>query len=429
MTFRVSVAFHGVKIIETDEKYNKKMQLSPYILAGWLLDGEAGPIRENMILETRGHHIVAIRSGTLKDLGRGNVLDLSDCTLLPGLVDGHVHLFMSGSVDPSVRERQLSASYGEAGPMIRKHLAASLRHGIVALRDGGDCRSHALRYKRERRSGNEETPEMKAAGKAWHAPGRYGRLVGRPPYKKHSLAQSVAKGQKGADHVKIVQSGLNSLVDFGKETVSQFPLEGLKKAVLCAHKKGLKVMIHANGKTPVREAIESGCDSLEHGFFMGTENLRRLAEDQIPWVPTVFTMEAYARTLPQGSAESDGARRNLDHQLDQIRQAKDLGVRIIVGTDAGSMGVHHGEAVREEMRLLLAAGLSIGEAVRSATSAGAAVLGLGRRAGCLVPGSPATFLAVRAKPEGLLDALETPQEIYVKGVPVLLPGSERRREG
>jgi imidazolonepropionase-like amidohydrolase len=162
---------------------------------------------------------------------------------------------------------------------------------------------------------------------------------------------------------------------------------------------------------------------------MGTENLKRLAEDQIPWVPTVFTMEAYARTLPQGSAESDGARRNLDHQLDQIRQAKDLGVRIIVGTDAGSMGVHHGEAVREEMRLLLAAGLGLGEAVRSATSAGAAVLGLGRRAGCLVPGSPATFLAVRAKPEGLLDALETPQEIYVKGVPVLLPGSERRREG
>jgi imidazolonepropionase-like amidohydrolase len=428
MTFQVSVAFDWPKIIEKEEKYNKKVQLSPYILAGWLLDGTTGPIRKKAIVKTRDRHIVEIRSATAKDLAREDLLDLSNYTLLPGLVDCHVHLSMSGSADPSVRESQLSASFRDAKQMICKHLSMSMLHGVVALRDAGDCRSHALRYKREFWSGNEETPEVKAAGKAWHAPGRYGRLVGRPPYRNCSLARSIAAGQKHVDHVKIVNSGLNSLLDFGKETSPQFNVGDLKKAVRCAHKKGLKVMIHANGRNPVRDAIESGCDSIEHGFFMGTENLKRLADEQITWVPTAFTMEAYARTLHKGSRESQVAKKNLDHQLDQIRQAKRLGVRMALGTDAGSLGVHHGEAVCEEIRLLLVAGLGLGEAVQCATSVGAALLGLEDRAGCLVPGSPATFLAVRAKPERLLETLGSPERVYFKGISVSSLGSEWRRE-
>jgi len=411
-----------------NEKCNKKMQLSPYILAGWLLDGKASPIREKMILETKNQGIAEVRSATPEDFARGDLLDLSNCTLLPGLVDSHVHLFMSGNADPSLRERQLSASFSDAKQMICKHLSMSMRCGVVALRDGGDCRGHALRCKRELRTEKKEMPEVKAAGHAWRAPGRYGRLVGRPPYGNCSLAQSIARGQKRADHVKIVNSGLNSLLNFGKETSPQFRLEDLKRAVLSAHKKGLKVMVHANGRNPVRDAIESGCDSIEHGFFMGIENLKRLADEQITWVPTAFTMKAYARTLLKGSAESDGAKRNLDHQLDQVRQAKDFGVRIAVGTDAGSLGVHHGEAFCEETRLLLVAGFGLGQAVQSATSIGAALLGIDDRVGCLMPGSPATFLAVRTNPERLLKALGTPEAVFLNGVPVPALDSESRRE-
>jgi imidazolonepropionase-like amidohydrolase len=403
------------------------MQLSPYILAGWLLDGEAGPIRRKMLLEIENRRIAGIRRATAKDLERSDFLDLSDCTILPGLVDCHVHLCMSGSSDPSARERQLGASFREAEQTIRGHLVSSLRRGVVALRDGGDHGGHALQYRRRFLARNEEAPEVKAAGKAWHAPARYGRLVGRTPYRNRSLAQSIARGRKKADHVKIVNSGLNSLVDFGKETSPQFSPGDLKRAVSCAHEKGLKVMIHANGRNPVRDAIASGCDSVEHGFFMGEENLKRLAEKQIIWVPTVFTMEAYAGNLPKGRRESDGARKNLDHQLDQIRRAKDFGVRLAVGTDAGSLGVHHGEAVREEIRLLLAAGLDLGEAVRCATSAGAALLGLEDRAGCLKPGSPATFLAVRTEPERLLDALGSPEGVVFNGIPVSSLSSWGRR--
>jgi imidazolonepropionase-like amidohydrolase len=429
MTFAVSVAFAWPKIIEIEEKYNKKMQVFPYILAGWLLDGAAGRIRERVILETENHRIVRIRRAVEKDLARKDLLSLSDCTLLPGLVDCHVHLTLSGSDDQSVRERQLSVSFGDAKQMIRRHLALNLHHGVTAVRDGGDYGGHALRYKRRGLNEEDEAPEMKAAGKAWHAPGRYGRLVGRTPYKNRSLDQSVLKGQMQADHVKIVNSGLNSLVDFGKETFPQFKLEDLEKAVSRAHQKGLKAMVHANGRQPVKEAIESGCDSIEHGFFMGTENLKRLADKQIIWVPTAFTMEAYARTLPKSSRASEVARKNLDHQLEQIRQARELGVRIAVGTDAGSPGVHHGAAVAEEMRLFHKAGLDLGQAVQCACSTGAALLGLEDRAGCLMPGSPATFVAVRAEPEKLLETLESPERVWFKGIPMMGSSSGWESEG
>jgi len=410
------------------EKYNKKMQLSLYILAGWLLDGSAGPVRKRVLLEIKDQRIAAIRRAMEKRFTRGDVLDFADYTLLPGLVDCHVHLSMSGSGDPIVRERQQRAPFRDAKQMIQKHLAMNLFHGVMALRDGGDHGGHALRYKRESLHKNEEAPEVKASGKAWHAPGRYGRLVGRTPYKNSSLAKSIGRGREHADHVKIVNSGLNSLVDFGKETSPQFGLDDLRKAVLWAHRRGLKVMVHANGRNPVRDAIESGCDSVEHGFFMGRENLKRLAEKQITWVPTAFTMQAYARTLPKGSRESDVARKTLDHQLGQIRQAKDFGVRMAVGTDAGSLGVHHGEAVREEIRLFHVAGLDLGEAIQCATSVGAALLGLEDRAGCLMPGSPATFLALRSAPERLLEVLGSPEKVYFKGIPMPLSHSAWRRE-
>jgi imidazolonepropionase-like amidohydrolase len=404
------------------------MQLSPYILAGWLLDGSAGRVQRKILLEIKNGRIAVIRRATEKDLAGGDLLDLSEHTLLPGLVDCHVHLSMSGSSDPSVRKGQLSASFSSAKEMISKHVASNLCHGVVALRDGGDYGSHVLRYKREFLHENKGTPDLKAAGKAWHAPGRYGRLVGRTPYRNCSLAQSILRGQKPIDHVKIVNSGLNSLVDFGKETTPQFSLGDLRKTVLCARRRGLKVMVHANGRKPVRDAIDSGCDSIEHGFFMGRENLERLAEKQITWVPTAFTMEAYARTFGKASRENDVARKNLDHQLDQIRQAKDFGVRMAIGTDAGSLGVHHGEAVREEIRLFLVAGLGLGEAVQCATSMGAALLGLEDRAGRLMPGSPATFLAVKAEPERLLETLGSPERVYVKGIPIPSLHSEWRRE-
>ncbi|MBW1806343.1 MAG: hypothetical protein JRJ06_08270, partial [Deltaproteobacteria bacterium] len=137
---------------------------------------------------------------------------------------------------------------------------------------------HILRYMKEYPAHGESPVIIRIAGRAWHAPGRYGRLIGRFPEHGESLSQSILRDHKGIDYIKIVQSGLNSLTRFGMESSPQFDQEEL-------------VMVHANGRLPVRSAIEAGCNSIEHGFFMGDENLAMMAEKRIVWVPTVFTRE------------------------------------------------------------------------------------------------------------------------------------------
>ncbi len=394
----------------------EEMSASQLIRVGWLLDGTGGPILRDVLLEIDGGLITAIR-----DAGDGRpssrlVADFSNCTLLPGLVDSHCHLFMSGSADPQVRKMQLRADFETMREVIARHIRQQLGHGVVAVRDGGDYGGYALHYKQEALSSDKATPlKLMVAGRAWRAPRRYGRLIGRSPKKGLSLAQSILDDHEGMDQIKIVNSGLNSLLTYATETPPQFAVGELKEAVAVAGRLGLKTMIHANGRQAVRAAIEAGCRSIEHGFFMGTENLERLAERGVVWVPTAYTMKAYAETLSPGLRESEIAERNFDHQIAQLSKALGCGVSIAIGTDAGSLGVHHGEAMGREIEALLSAGCSLEKAIQCATWNGAALLGIERELGRLAPGMPATFVVARGAPQQLPGSLRSPQEVWVRG--------------
>ena len=162
------------------------------------------------------------------------------------------------------------------------------------------------------------------------------------------------------------------------------------------------------------------------------DNLKRMADKQIFWVPTAMTMKAYRDTferrrinpetrnhfqnssLPQINKMTRVASQNLEHQLEQIRQAKELGVTIVLGTDAGSIGVHHGKSVQEEVRLLVTAGLSVAEAIQCATLNGARLLDLNDQ-GVIAKGAVATFMAVRGSPQDLPDSLDRIVSLYIKG--------------
>ncbi|MBN1106460.1 MAG: amidohydrolase family protein, partial [Deltaproteobacteria bacterium] len=207
----------------------------------------------------------------------------------------------------------------------------------------------------------------------------------------------------------------NSLRFFGRETAPQFSPEELRGAVQAGHSMGLKVMVHANGKVPVGLAVEAGCDSIEHGYFMGKDNLRRMAERGITWVPTLFAMESLSKGCSPGRPEREIAERTLDHQLELVRTGRDRGVSMAAGTDAGSPGVDHGLAIVEEMRLLLLAGLSLEEAVRCASAGGANLLGLEDGGGVVIPGGPATFVATRGSPADLPQSLREPEAVFVGG--------------
>jgi imidazolonepropionase-like amidohydrolase len=385
------------------------------ILAGWIIDGTGARVLKDVALEISDGSILAVRKASPVDRVETEMTDHSQCTLLPGLVDSHVHLFMSGTENPGLRKHQCQAAYSETKNMIKGHIQQHLASGVLAVRDGGDHGGYTLRYKRNRFNGEVSPVNLMVAGKAWHAPFRYGRLLGRTPIHGHSLALSISRTWKGVDHVKIINSGLNSLSSFGKETLPQFVPADLAEAAERVHGLGLKLMVHANGVVPVRMAIEAGCDSIEHGFFMGRENLSRLAEKAIFWVPTAFTMGAYARMSDQGSMESEVARRNLEHQLEQLRVAEEYGVRIALGTDAGSVGVNHGKAVMEEMKVFISAGLSLEKTIQCASSRGAELLNLRNELGTLAPGQPASFLVVQGGPDRLPESLHDLRDVYVKG--------------
>ena len=387
---------------------------SKRIQAGWLIDGSGGKIQENVRLSIQDGLIAAVAAS---DPGRAEPaldLDLTGCTLLPCLVDSHVHLFMSGTSDLKIRACQLDAPFSEIKIVISRHIADQLLSGVTAVRDGGDRHAHALRYRDECLDTDKTPFQLQAAGRAWHRPGRYGRLIGREPA-AGLLAEAIAAESAKIDHVKIVNSGLNSLVKFGHQTPPQFTLAEMRAAVRAARFKDLSVMVHANGKIPVEIAVSAGCRSIEHGFFMGKENLKQMAEKDIFWIPTAATMKAYCDHWKRVGENPDVARRNLEHQMEQIAAARELGVPIAVGTDAGSIGVQHGRGIVEELNILKQAGLPIQEAIRCATANGARLLNL-PDPHVLTPGRPASFVVVDGQPDGLPHSLLSIKSICIRGV-------------
>ena len=140
-----------------------------------------------------------------------------------------------------------------------------------------------------------------------------------------------------------------------------------------------------------------------------------MADQQVFWVPTLAPMAALARLGRLAPEQTDVARRTLEHQLEQIAGARQAGIRIALGTDAGSLGVDHGIAVRQELALFIEAGMSLPQAVQCATVHTAMLLGLADR-GSLLPGCSADLIVVRGNPEHLPASLANIQGLCIQGV-------------
>jgi imidazolonepropionase-like amidohydrolase len=317
-------------------------------------------------------------------------------------VDSHVHLCLSGTRDKTVRQFQLNAPYAALEPAMRTHLNSYLLQGILGIRDGGDYGAHCLRFRMNDQSSFSSKVILRSAGRAWHAPGRYGRLLGRSPGGGISLGEALSRCAEPCDHLKIINSGTVSLKELGSPGKPQFGIDEIKYAVGIAHSRGLKVMVHANGEIPTSAAIEAGCDTIEHGFFAGKGNLERMAERQIFWIPTLFAMEALSMEQAQGSKEKEIALQSLKHQMEQVALANELGVPMALGSDSGSIGVDHGTSLGEEMRLFMEAGVAPEKIIHFAASNGARVLGVETYMGTLRSGMPSNILALPGSPSEII---------------------------
>jgi imidazolonepropionase-like amidohydrolase len=238
--------------------------------------------------------------------------------------------------------------------------------------------------------------------------------------------------QAGSDFIKICYSGN---IENRRAQNPWLSYQELRRIV--QNKGEKKAVVVANSRQQVAEALEAGCDAIEQGYAMGEANLRKMADRDVLWIPSVLRVKNALDTAGSGgevgcrfstryvtpktsaSGEEPFWKNILAEQLNQLRLAKKLGVTTAAGTGAGSAGILHGESMVEEMKLFITAGYSLEETIRCASENGARFFGM-ENLGTLAVGKRATFLITRGTVQQLPRKLSYLEGIYVDGVPSAL---------
>ena len=256
----------------------------------------------------------------------------------------HAHIFMDGADFKRARERHRS---GPDTGSIRAHLAACRERGITYCRDGGDALGVSLRA---RELAGEYGIRYVTPAFAIHRAGRYGAIVGRGYASIGEYRALVAQAKAlGADFIKLMFSGILDFSEYGKISCPPLPAEEIRELVHIAHGEGFAVMAHVNGAQAIRAALEAGTDSIEHGYYMDRECLILLAETGAVWVPTLAAIAPFAG---RPGCRREVVERLLLEQGDALKRAAEMGALIASGSDAGAVGVPHGEGLEAERRLL-----------------------------------------------------------------------------
>ncbi len=348
-------------------------------------------------------------------------LGAEDATLLPGLIDAHVHLAITNT-DPATRELPPALL---ALRMVRNG-HAQLRAGVTTVRDLGAPDGLDGQLRRAFAEGLATGPRLHLAGRPLVAPGGHAAFMGRPVASADDARRAVAEAvAAGVDWVKLMATaGLSTAGAEASE--QQLPDAVLQAAVSEAHAAGLPVAAHAVAGPGVRAAILAGVDSLEHGYALDADDVAAMHDRGTVYVPTRTVVRQVAEAFeiegsrPPARARAAAKRADATHG-DAIRRALAAGVPIVAGTD-----YQHG-ALPLEVALLVDAGLTPTEALRAATSAAARLL---RRPdlGTLEVGARADLLVVRGDPLRDVRALRDPL-LVVQGGAVVWCAPELARRG
>jgi imidazolonepropionase-like amidohydrolase len=308
--------------------------------------------------------------------------------LLPGLIEGHSHVFLEGAeLDFEKRKAYQAQSPDDLLTHARIRLQKIVQMGVVAMRDGGDKDRVGLTLRAEV---NGVPPCIISPGAAIHHKGRYGSFIGGPVEDYATPAACVAgRVAEGADHIKILPTGI---INFQKGQVTQPPqmtAEEVTAFVAAARQHDKHVMAHASGTPGIENAILGGVDTIEHGFFVTRDQLGRMRDQNVAWVPTFMPVQVQvdeAEKMGWDAKVVGNLQKILDDHATRLREADGMGVTIVAGSDAGSYGVAHGLGLLYELELMEKAGLAPIKVLRSATGASVSRLPFGQKVGWLKPG-------------------------------------------
>lgn len=351
-------------------------------------------------------------------------IDLGDKVLLPGLIDLHVHL----TGDPGGDYRDEAVDPDEWGVVMGvKNALLTVKAGFTTVREAGSAQNTAFVLRRGTAEGKIQGPRIVAAGPALSIVGGHGDYSG---FRKEVLnaldtnytctgpvecAEKVRLSSKmGADIIKITATG-GVLSQQGRGLEAHFTNEELKAIADTAHSLGLKVMAHAHGARGIEASAAAGIDTIDHGTFADEAALKVMKAKGTVLVPTLMALEGVRDRLGKGiytPTVEVKAKEAVAAAGRQVTRAKQLGVTVAFGTDAGVY--EHGKN-GGEFALLVRAGMTAQEALASATTIAAKALGMESEIGKIAVGMSADIIAVDADPLTNIRTLEQVGWVMARG--------------
>jgi imidazolonepropionase-like amidohydrolase len=344
--------------------------------------------------------------------------DVPDVTLLPGLIDTHVHLCCDSG--PGALERLPAVDSAGLTKAIEKGLAEHLATGVTTVRDLGDIQWAVIDW-RDRNRDNTAFPTVLGSGPPITSPKGHCWNMGGEAQTVDELRRAVAeRAARGVDIVKIMASGGANTP--GTDTARpQFSAEQLRAVVAEAHARGLRVTAHAHALSAIRNALAAGVDGIEHCSFITESGIdvddavvAALAGSGIAVCPTLGIA---AGAVPPPAVLEMMRRTGMTFE-GRARTCAELhraGVRLIAGTDGGiSHGKPHG-LLPDAVIALASGGITPTDALITATSAAAAACGVADRKGRVAPGFDADLVVVDGDPSTDITALRRVRAVYARG--------------
>ncbi len=386
-----------------------------------LIDGTGAPPRRDRQIRIRDGRIAAVEPARTDHGANERVLDLGGAYVLPGLIDCHVHLSSDGVSDLS---GQLAHGTPPLSTLVAlRHAQRALMAGFTTLRDAGNAFGISIDIGRAVAEGLVVGPSVYAAGYAFSITGGHGDRQTRFPEEVYPMnLPGVVDGpdemrkavrrelRRGAKAIKLMATGgVLSLGD--SPTARGLTEEEMRVACEEAHNVDVPVLCHAQGTAGIKNAIRAGVDSIDHGIYLDDEAIEMMLERGVTLVATLsaprqINLHAGAASIPPWAAEKSlevGA----VHE-ESARKAIARGVRIAMGTDAGTPFNLHGENA-QELVYLVEAGLTPMAAIEAATRAAADLIR--SPAGRIEAGRPADLLAVAEDPLADIAVLTRPSAV------------------
>lgn len=380
------------------------------IRAGTLIDGTSNMPLKNQLIFVRGDRIEKVTAGSVAIPAGAKVIDLSNATVLPGLIDSHTHIFLWGE-DP--KKGGYDANILKAGIALRAARATfavrrALEQGFTTLRDVetegagyGD-----VEIKEAIAEGTIPGPRLFVSTRAISTTGGY-NLEGYAPELEMPKGAQIIDGpvearkaareqlDHGADWIKVYMTH-RSWIGKGENLVSQptLTVEELKAIVDEAHGWGKKVACHAYNGIGLQRALDGGCDSIEHGLEITDAQIAQMVKQGTWYCPTmaVYYKDWAPADTPAGRRDR---KRAAVHGI-SLEKAVKAGVKIVYGTDMG--GIEWTEPEAQDFPYMTEFGMTPMAAIQSATSRAAEMLDMKDEIGVLAPGAYADVIAVAGDP-------------------------------